>query len=521
MLSPILFIRTLNDPETGKPFILNAAEANFLRHAFRVGRDGRLLYPELVYSAPKKSGKTAFAALLLLYATLNFGRFGEGYALANDEEQAQGRVFLAARKIVEASPALARVAKCSERRIEFIEPRATITALASDYAGAAGSNPTISVFDELWAYTSERSRRLWDEMIPPPTRKLACRLTVTYAGFEGESELLEEIYNRGLRQPQIAPDLYAGNGLLMLWSHQPVAPWQTAAWLDQMRQQHRPNAYLRQIENRFVTSESTFVDMAWWDACTDDGLTPIVADKDLPIWVGVDASVKRDSTAVVAVTWDKEAQKVQLVFHRIFQPSVDAPLDFENTIEATIRELRKRFALREVRYDPYQMASVAQRLQRDGVRMTEYPQTVANLTASSTCLYELIKGRNLAVYPDADMRLSVSRAVALETSRGWRIAKEKASHKIDVVVALGMAAFGAVERGERSNEFKFAVPPFCDGEGTWTTCSAAVVQPGQPGGADAANAKRPPREWLRGPEEPWRSYCDLSFSGYRNRWGPV
>ena len=75
--------------------------------------------------------------------------------------------------------------------------------------------------------------------------------------------------------------------------------------------------------------------------------------------------------------------------------------------------------------------------------MVEFPQSVPNLTEASTNLYELIKGRGLAVYPDADMRLSISRAVALETSRGWRIAKEKSSHKIDVVVALAQAALGA------------------------------------------------------------------------------
>ena len=47
------------------------------------------------------------------------------------------------------------------------------------------------------------------------------------------------------------------------------------------------------------------------------------------------------------------------------------------------------------------------------------------------------------------MRLAVSRCVALETSRGWRIAKEKASHKIDVVVALAMASLGAVLNGQK------------------------------------------------------------------------
>jgi len=37
------------------------------------------------------------------------------------------------------------------------------------------------------------------------------------------------------------------------------------------------NAYLRMIENRFVTTESTFIDMAWWDACVDPQATPTYA----------------------------------------------------------------------------------------------------------------------------------------------------------------------------------------------------------------------------------------------------
>jgi hypothetical protein len=49
-------------------------------------------------------------------------------------------------------------------------------------------------------------------------------------------------------------------------------------------------------------------------------------------------------------------------------------------------------------------------------------------------------------YPDDALRLAISRAVAVESSRGWRIAKEKQAHKIDVVVALAMAAHAAVQR---------------------------------------------------------------------------
>src|SRR5262249_2875831 len=184
-------------------------ERNFIEHAFKRDGDGRLIYPEQVYAAPKKSGKTGFAAMHMLTTTLIFGgSFAEGYCVANDEEQAQGRVFQAIRRIVEKSPLLRREGKLMQYRIEFPATGAAIAAIASDYAGAAGANPTISCFDELWGYTSERSRRLWDEMVPSPARKISCRFTSTYAGFEGESALLEELRNRGHALPRI------GNGMV-------------------------------------------------------------------------------------------------------------------------------------------------------------------------------------------------------------------------------------------------------------------------------------------------------------------
>ncbi|MBF6570424.1 MAG: hypothetical protein IVW54_16280 [Candidatus Binataceae bacterium] len=456
---PIAFIaRVLIDPETSKPFELYPAQITFLREALTPTADGRLPYPELVYAAIKKSGKTATAAMAMLYVIVALGGpFAEGYCAANDFDQAQGRVFQAICRIIEASPMLRDSAKVTANRIEFSSTGATITAIASDYAGAAGANPTFTVFDELWAYTSERAYRMWDEMVPPPTRKVAARLTVTYAGFEGESKLLETLYKRAMEGDEIAPSLHRAPGLLAAWHHKPVAPWQTPEWIEQMRTQLRPNAFLRQIENRFVTNESSFVDMEWYDGCVDPMLTPELANPGLSVWVGVDASVKRDSTAIVAATF--AGGKVRLAWHRIFQPSPTDPLDFEQAIEKTLFELQRRFWVREIRYDPYQLVSVAQRLTGVGLPMVEFPQTVGNLTEASTNLYEVIKGRNLSIYPDADLRLAISRAVALETTRGWRIAKEKQSHKIDVVVALAQAALGAVQQGQVPGRIEFTPAP--------------------------------------------------------------
>jgi len=374
----------LIDPETQRLFRLTPAEKLFLWHAFEQTSDGRLKYPELIFSGPKKSGKTAFAAMILIFVVRAIGgRYAEGYCVANSHDQASLRVFQAAARIVEASPMLAADAKVTGTAITFNSTGGVISAIPSDYSTAAGANPSISVFDELWGYTSERDHRLWDEMVPPPTRELACRLTVTYAGFEGESELLEGLYKRGIAGQQVAPDLYVNGGLLMYWSHQFSAPWQTEQWREQMREQLRHNAYLRLIENQWVSTESDFLPIEWCDRCIDP------------------------------------AARLNLGDQRAFQ-------------------------VRECRFDPYQMQASAQRLLAHGVPMVEFPQTTGNLTEASSNLYELVKFTNLVLYRDEVMRVAVQRSVAIESPRGWRIAKEKASHKIDVVVALAQAALGAV-----------------------------------------------------------------------------
>ncbi|MGH2749351.1 MAG: terminase large subunit domain-containing protein [Actinomycetota bacterium] len=464
---PVGFIQdVLVDPETGEPFVLYRAQKRFMRRALKL-KNGRLRYSELVYACPKKSGKTATAAMIVLFVTVVLGGpFAEGYVLANDEEQARSRVFTAISRIIEASPLLRPAARLMTNRIEFPSTGSFIQALSSDYASAAGANPTIVVFDELWAYVHERARRLWDEMVPVPTRAVSVRLTVTYGGFEGESELLEELYARGLKGTEIEEATHESPGMLMFWSHKPVAPWQTDDWLAMMRVTLRPTAYVRQIEVRFASSESTFVDMDWWDRCVDDSISPVLHDRALPVYVGADAGWKRDSTAIVACAYDSDAGKVRVVFHRIFYPSQVDELNFEATIESTLLDLDKRFDVREVRYDPTQLVATAQRLRRHRLNMVEFhpagstvppggSKASSNNSLMANNLYDCVKGNNLVTYPDAEVRLAVSRAVAKDTPSGWKITKDKAAHTIDVVVALAMASLGALWA-----QYEWKVPSF-------------------------------------------------------------
>ena len=107
--------------------------------------------------------------------------------------------------------------------------------------------------------------------------------------------------------------------------------------------------------------------------------------------------------------------------------------------------------MRTVLFDPYQMQSTAQRLAKAGVPVEEFPQSSPNLTAASQNLFELISSQSIIAYPDEQIRLAISRCVAIETPRGWRIGKDRTSFKIDVVVALAMACHAAVKGQGASN----------------------------------------------------------------------
>ena len=97
------------------------------------------------------------------------------------------------------------------------------------------------------------------------------------------------------------------------------------------------------------------------------------------------------------------------------------------------------------------MHDLATRLIADGLPMHEFAQSSGNLTAMGSHLFDLIRGRNLTVYPDDQIRQHVGRCVAVQTSRGFRIAKEKSRHKIDAAISLAMACWACAQ--EQSQPF--------------------------------------------------------------------
>lgn len=423
-------------------------QRKILARALAFERHGKLRYSTVVYSCPKKSGKTTVNAAVVNWFAYEVAPGTEIIIAANDLEQSQGRVFRMAKAMINRSPALmSKVEGITQREIRLTDGT-VIKAIPSDAAGEAGANQSLSSFDELWGYSSEHSRRLYEELTPVPTLKNSIRFISTYAGYIGESDLLEDTYNRGKKGKRLWSLLpcWENGPLFMYWDTKGRMTWQDKAYYEAQRQELRPIAYLRLHENRWVSSENALFDMEKWKLCEDSAHKPPMPDKNIRLFVGVDASVKKDRSAVVSVYYHEG--RLMLGPKRWWQPSKANPMDLEQTIEAYLLELANNYSIQVCLYDPFQFHRSAMTLRQQGIHMVEFPQSVPNLTSMGSTLYDLVEYRNLTLYKCRELRSEAAVAIAKEKDRGLQISKEKSGDKIDQVVALAMAALEATRHGD-------------------------------------------------------------------------
>lgn len=436
-------------PETQEPIKLLEHQKRILRDCFTRNKDGKFPYQNIIYSCVKKSGKTEIGGLVGLWFAGSESPYNEVYYIANDLEQSQSRGYKRVCQVIDTNRRLGhRLGRLKPKRSVIEFPDGTeIQALSSDYAGEAGANPGLTIWDELWAYLSEASRRMYDELTPVPTRLNSLRFIVTYAGFEGESELLWELYQLGLAGERLYDDLPVWvnkeASLYMYWDNEPRMPWQTPEYYAQQRKTLRPNAYRRLHRNEWVSAVTSYIPIEAWDACVIPDMVPAIPPLSEPLFVGVDIGIKRDTTAIVSLYWDGERKKLKLANHHIWHPTRAEPLDFETTIEDYILDLNNHFRIGCVYYDPSQFVRSAQLLQGSGIPLVEYTQVPSNLTSMTQILFELIRGNNLEMYPSSELRKQNMDAVIVEGARGMHIAKEKTTQKIDGIVALAMACQAA------------------------------------------------------------------------------
>ena len=407
-------------------------------------------YETFLISTVKKTGKTTLNAWCTLYAALTFPAGETAYVMANDQAQAEENCFdLIAAAVRSAGLEATGAAVVRSDRVVFPETGTRIVALPADYAGSAGARFGITSWTELWAYRHEAHVRLWEELTPNPNRR-SLRIVDSYAGFDGDAPVLEPLWQRALQGERLDDELpiFAAGRLWAFIDQGEDAqrrgwlgePEEMAAYYAEQVASLRPGTFNRLHLNQWQSGEEAFITAEQWAAC-EVPAGPVTVTG--PVYVGLDAATKKDCAAAVAVTHDGE--RVRVIAHRIWTPRLGRPIDLED-VEDYVLELARRYDIAEVSFDPYQLARSAGVLRRAGVPMGELAQTSGNLTAAGQALYDLIGERRLAVPPDKELRKHALNAVAVNSGRGWRLAKEKASRKIDAVVALSFAVLAAVTR---------------------------------------------------------------------------
>lgn len=464
-VSPIHFIdRLVKKNELGQPFKLMPHQREILSLAFAFDEDGRLPYDTVIFSCPKKSGKTTLNAALTLWWALTQEAPNECLVVANDLEQAKARAFASCEGIIENNPALKAECEVQQKNI-YVDNGTAITAISSDYQGASGSNHGWVSYEEIWAVSSENGRRLFEELTSVPTRRNSVKFIATYAGFEGESDLLFDLYKKAVDKSEhpegqavrIHPSLpiYANREarIFAYWDHVPRMPWQTEEYYASQRKTLRPATFQRLHQNAWVSSENTFIDPAVYDACVEPGRPDLTGS----LFIGVDAAVRRDCAAIVCIKYEDETDRLVLADYKIWKPSPGLPINLESSIEFYLRRVYNdpRARIEKILVDPYQMARSVQTLVAAGLPVEEYNQTSGNLTEATEALFNAFINRNLRLYHAADLRQHVLNAVSVETPRGIRLSKQKTSNKIDAAVALSFAVLAAIRNGKPFNPKDF------------------------------------------------------------------
>lgn len=418
-----------------------------LQQAMQRDADGHYLYNTVLWSWPKKSAKSSIIAAVADYVAMSRER-ASVKLVANDLKQADSRVGYYLRESIKLGQRAGKrdaAIRMTPSGYAINYPNGSkIEMVPIDPSGEAGGNDDLIVYSELHGWKSKAHQRMWSEMTLSPTKfGNSQRWIDTYAGFEGESPVLEQLYKVGKTQgAQLWPDLEVYENrearMLTVWVTQWLLPWQTnalgKAYYAEEESTLAPNEFLRMHKNQWVSSIDVFVPSEWWDACGHVEYAALVGDE--PCIMAVDAGVSSDCFAVVIV--GRRADKVQVHYVQKWQPERNEKLDFQ-PIEREIRRLVNTYNVLEVAYDPYQLVDMMGRIRsEESVNVREFNQAGPRAKADKR-LFDLIRDRGIQHRQDADLNAHVRNANRKPEEDKLRIIKRSPELKIDLCVALSMA----------------------------------------------------------------------------------
>ena len=402
----------------------------------------RLRYRRALVGLPRKNGKSLMMSALGVYSMIAGEAGGEIYAVANDRQQAR-IIFNEAKQQIQNSPLLNSEAKIYRDAIEMPRFGSVFRVLSSEVKGLAGLNPSVSLIDEIWGQSNSD---LLDQMqLGSGNRIEPISISITTAGYDLDSPA-GQMYQYG---KQVAAGEVADESFGFYWWEAPadcdlkdrkarlIANPNLAEGLlshedfDAAVKQSSETSVRRWRLNQWVRSQESWLPEGAWAQCV---APEIQLDPDLPVWVGIDMALKRDTIGICIAQPQGERCVVRA---KIWNPEVDGS-DIAG-VEAYLREIHNSYEVREFVYDPAFFERSAEALSDEGMNLVTFPQSASRMIPACGNAYEMIVSKKVAHDGSPTFTDQVLSAAQRMSDKGWTLSKGKSRRKIDSCIAMVMA----------------------------------------------------------------------------------
>lgn len=447
--------------------------------------DGTRLYRTVWVELPRKNAKTTLAAGIALYGLVADGEAG-AQVIMGARDRAQARLcFELARKMVQASPSLAKRCRAVRSYIEHAASGSVLRAIPADAAGQHGLNCHVAVIDEVHAH---RTRELWDVLATSTgARSQPIVMGITTAGVYDPFSIAWEQHEYAVRVAN--GDIEDPTFLGVIYGADKDADWKdpevwaannpslgTTITEDYLREEvtraqispARQTTFKQLHLNIWTDEVARWIDSDAWKACKADSQT---AEGTYRTFAGLDLSTTTDISALVLAHqhadgtidvepyfWIPEAdildreRRDRLPYrqwrdagHLTTTPGSIIDYKF---IKARVIELADRYPGMLVTYDPWNATGLITELMEAGLTCVPVRQGFASLSAPSKELERLVLAQQIRHDGHPVLETHIGAAlVASDAAGNIKPDKSKSTARIDGCIALIMAIHAAMLSG--------------------------------------------------------------------------
>ncbi|MFV3131731.1 terminase large subunit [Niveispirillum sp. KHB5.9] len=482
----IRFIENLtitSGEHAGRPFLLRDWQKDIIRGIYDPAEpDGRRRVRTALLTMGRKNGKTQLAAGLVLAHLIGPERESRGqiYSAAADRAQA-AIIFNEAKAMLEADPELLALVNIidSTKRIVHYATGSFFQALSSDSKSKHGFSASVIIYDEL---AQAPNRELYDVLTTSTAARREPLTLVISTQSSNPNHIMSELVTYGrqvqdgvIEDPTFAPFIFA--------APLEADPWDEESWylanpalgdfrsLEEMRQYASRARRMPALEASFralylnqpVDAVQRFIASADWDACK--ATVEWEALRGRRCWGGLDLSSTRDLTSLQLVFPDDGGGLDILSF---FWLPGDGLEDREHSdrvpyqlwrdkgyLEATagraidkravafrLAEIAAAFDVRGIAYDRWRIEDLKRILEDEGIDLplVGWGQGFKDMGPAVDALETAILSGALRHSGNPILTWNVANAaIQLDPAGARKVAKDKATARVDGLVALVMA----------------------------------------------------------------------------------